>query len=174
MNKSGFQSSLTKNPLHPVLPLNLDLKLLMAVTMNFKIIVFNLLVTNNLTKKWTNNNLRIKLLCHRIQSKVSSGTNNQMMPQRMSIRLIMICKKEWNHRIAIQRFIREIQSREKCQKGWSIFLVRKEFLMATNKRSKKMDKAYKTSLKLKSKKLAKKAPVARKESPRSVIGPNKK
>ena len=151
MNKLGSQSSLTKNSLHPVLPLNSDLKLLMAVTMNFKIIVFNLLVTNNLTKKWTNNNLRIKLLCHRIQSKVSSGTNNQMMPQRMSIRLIMICKKEWNHRIAIQRFIREIQSREKCQKGWSIFLVRKEFLMATNKRSKKMDKAYKTSLKLKSK-----------------------
>ena len=174
MNKSGSQSSLTKNSLHPVLLLNLDLKLLMAVIMNFKIIVFNLLVTNNLTKKWTNNNLRIKLLCHRIPSKVSSGMNNQMTPQRMSIRLIMICKKEWNHRIAIQRFIREIQFREKCQKDWSIFLVRIEILLATNKRSKKMDKAYKTSLKLKNKLLAKKAPVARKESPRSVIGPNKK
>ena len=151
MNKSGSQSSLTKNPLHSVLPLNLDLKLLMAVTTNFKIIVINLLVLNLLTKKWTNNNLWIKLLGYRIRSKVLSGSNNQMTLQRMSIRPIMICKRGWNHQIAIQQFIREIQSREKCQKGWSIFLVRKEFLLASNKTIKKMDKAYKTSLKLKSK-----------------------
>ena len=151
MNKSGSQSSLTKNPLHSVLPLNLDLKLLMAVTTNFKIIVINLLVLNLLTKKWTNNNLWIKLLGYRIRSKVLSGSNNQMTPQRMSIRPIMIFKRGWNHQIAIQQFIRKIQSREKCQKGWSIFLVRKEFLLVSNKTIKKMDKAYKTSLKLKSK-----------------------
>ena len=102
------------------------------------------------------------------------GLSNQMMHQRMSIKLIMICMREWNHQIAIQLCISEIKSRVKCQKGWLTFLVRIKSLPATSKRIKKMDMAYKTLLKLKSKKLAKTAPMVRRISLKSVIGPNKK